>query len=91
MWGLIAFFGFPNATIGYNPSKNDLAFIRDLRRELGFFIHYGRVQNSGWYEFSNGIALFTDQGVHTLENGGYHEKECSFWMENGFFYYAWIN
>ena len=91
MWDLIAFFGFPNATIGYNPSKNDLAFIRDLRRELGFFIHYCRVQNSGWYEFSNGIALFTDQGVHTLENGGYHEKECLFWMENGFFYYAWIN
>lgn len=91
MWDLIAFFGFPNATIKYKPSMNDLAFMRDLRRELGSFIRYGRVNNSDWYEYPNGTALFTDQGVHTLGNEGYRKKECSFWMENGFFSYAWIN
>ena len=90
MWDLIAFFGFPHE-LNYKPSERDMEFMRDLRRELGTFIHHRRVYGKSWREYPNATALFTNNGVEVLTNRGYHEKECSFWMENGFFPYAWIN
>ena len=88
MWDLVAFFGFPEG-FHYSPSKKDLSFMQDLRREFGNFIHNETFGT--WNKYPQNTALFTDSGVKVLGKDGYHQQECDFWLENGFFSYAWIN
>ena len=88
MWDLVALFGFPTA-FDYSPSSKDLSFMRDLRREFGNFIH--DELNTSWKEYPQNSALFTDNGVKVLNKDGYHNQECDFWLDNGFFSYGWIN
>ena len=88
MWDLVAFFGFPKG-FHYSPSKKDLCFMRDLRREFANFIHNKPFVS--WHEYPQNTALFTDRGLKVLGEDGYHKTECGFWLDNGFFPYAWIN
>ena len=88
MWDLIAFFGFPEG-FEYSPSNKDLRFMGDLRREFGKFIHDKSF--GAWNKYPQNTALFTDSGVIVLGPDGYHREECDFWLDNGFFSYAWIN
>ena len=89
MWDLVAFFGFP-AEFNYIPSDKDKTFMKDLRRELGEFIHKGTVEEESWKEYPESTALFTDDGVRVPKEE-YHKRECAFWLERGFFSYGWIN
>jgi len=89
MWDLVALFGFPPA-FHYNPSPKDLRFMRNLRREFGKFIH-DDLKDSYWKQYPEHTALFTNSGVKVLNKDGYHKQECDFWLDNGFFSYAWIN
>ena len=89
MWDLVALFGFPPA-FHYNPSSKDLRFMENLRREFGKFIH-GKLKDSSWKQYPEHTAVFTDNGMQVLNKDGYHKRECDFWLENGFFPYAWIN
>lgn len=89
MWDQVAFFGFP-AELGYIPSEKDKSFMKDLRRELGEFIHKGTVKDESWKQYPESTALFTDNGERVLK-GEYHKRECDFWIEKGFFSYGWIN
>ena len=90
IWDLISLFGFPDE-IGYKPSEKDKAFMQDLRREFKDFINTGRVHSETWKTYPEGSALFTDVGIKTLGEEGYHKKECEFWLSHGFFSYGWIN
>ena len=90
MWDLVAFFGFPSE-LGYQPSEEDKAFMVDLRREFGEFINRkGNVKTEEWKVYPSKTALFTDEGVQ-VPGDEYHKEQCNFWLENGFFSYAWIN
>ena len=89
LWDLVAFFGFPSE-VGYKPSEKDKNFMKDLRREFGEFIKKGTVKKELWKAYPNKTTLFTDSGVEVPENE-YHEDQCNFWLNNGFFSYAWIN
>ena len=89
MWDLVALFGFPPA-FQYKPSSKDLRFMRNLRREFGKFIH-GDLKDSSWKQYPEHTAVFTDSGMEILNKDGYHKQECDFWLDNGFFPYAWIN
>ena len=88
-WDLVALFGFPPA-FHYNPSPRDLRFMRTLRREFGKFIH-NELKCSPWKQYPEHTALFTNSDMIVLNKGGYHKQECDFWLDNGFFPYAWIN
>jgi len=89
MWDLVAFFGFPSE-VGYQPSTKDKDFKNALRREFGDFMKKGSVKTESWKAYPNKTALFTDDGVQMQEKE-YHKKQCDFWLNNGFFSYAWIN
>ena len=89
MWDLVALFGFPPA-FHYDPSSKDLRFMRNLRREFGKFIH-GELQGYSWKQYPEHTTLFTNSGMKVLNKDGYHKQECEFWLNNGFFQYAWIN
>ena len=90
MWDLVAFFGFPSE-LGYQPSEGDKNFMRDLRREFGAFINTkGTVKTEAWKAYPGKTALFTEKGVQVPAEE-YHKEQCNFWLENGFFSYAWIN
>lgn len=89
MWDLVAFFGFPSE-VGYQPSEKDKNFMKDLRREFGEFINKATVNKESWKEYPSKTALFTDNGVEVPANE-YHKEQCKFWLDNGFFSYAWIN
>ncbi|KAL9965728.1 hypothetical protein ACROYT_G029570 [Oculina patagonica] len=89
MWDLVALFGFPTA-FNYTPSSKDLRFMTDLRKEFSKFIH-DELKDTSWKEYPENTALFTDNGVKVLDEDGYHKEECEFWLDNGFFPYAWIN
>ena len=89
MWDLVAFFGFPSE-VGYKPTEKDKNFMKDLRREFGEFINKGTVKNESWKAYPHRTSLFTDNGVEVPADE-YHKKQCNFWLDNGFFSYAWIN
>ncbi|KAJ7330644.1 hypothetical protein OS493_022259 [Desmophyllum pertusum] len=89
MWDLLAFFGFPSE-VGYQPSAKDKNFMKDLRREFGEFINKGTVKQESWKEYPSKTALFADNGVQVPADE-YHKEQCDFWLNNGFFSYAWIN
>ena len=88
MWDLVAFFGFPK-DFQYFPSEKDLSFMRDLRTEFSKFIH--NKPFTSWGKYPQNTSVFTDGGEKILGRDGYHKKECDFWLDNGFFPYAWIN
>lgn len=90
LWDLIALFGFPKEVTGnYSPSEKDVNFMKDLRQQFGRFIHNEDLK--AWKKYPQHTALFTDNGMKILDQDGYHKEECDFWLDNGFFSYAWIN
>lgn len=89
MWDLVAFFGFPSE-IGYKPSAKDRDFMSDLRREFGEFMKKGSMKTKSWKVYPSKTARFTDSGVQVPDEE-YHKEQCDFWLDNGFFPYAWIN
>jgi carboxylesterase type B len=89
MWDLIAFFGFPKS-FKYNPSMQDQNFKNILRAEFKYFIHNGRVKSDSWHKHPNATAIFSNKGLEVIPKI-YHQKECIFWLKNGFSPYAWVN
>ncbi|XP_070544212.1 para-nitrobenzyl esterase-like [Ptychodera flava] len=85
---IFAFFGFLPHYID-NPTEEDMQFQALMQKTIVYFAREGVMPPEfKWPEEPNGVVLIDTQVV---PQKGYHEAECKFWMDNGFYAYSWIN
>ena len=86
-WDTLAFFG-DWAALGYQPSTSDLDFQQVMRQQVMAFARDGRPLDPQWDSARACTALLSD---HVTIVDSYSKERCDFWMDHGFFSYAWIN
>ena len=86
-WDLLAFFG-DWAGLGYQPSASDQDFQLVMRHQVMAFARDGRPLDTQWKSARLCTALLSAQ-LTFVEI--YSKERCDFWMDHGFFSYAWIN
>ena len=87
MWDVFAFFGFIKDYIK-NPTEADLQWQENVRNEVISFVHNGQPSTHAWQRYPNTTVKLSSQ---TSIVSAYNPVQCEFWMQNGFFSYAWIN
>ena len=87
MWDVFAFFGFIKDYIK-NPTMADLQWQQNVRDEVLSFIHLGHPKSDTWLQYPEVTANFSSV---TKAIPAFHPVQCAFWLQNGFFSYAWIN
>ena len=86
-WDSNVFFG-DFANFGFTPTAEDLAFQNVLRTQFKSFMLNGQPEEATWKSARTRVAVLDDH-VFTVEQ--YNKARCDFWLNNGFFSYAWIN
>ncbi|KAL3890269.1 hypothetical protein ACJMK2_002557 [Sinanodonta woodiana] len=69
-------------------SLSDIEFQNNIRSEVMSFVLDGHPYSSDWLPYPLSVAKVSQS---TQVVSSYHPAECSFWLTNGFFSYAWIN
>ena len=87
MWDVFAFFGFIKDYIK-NPTAVDLQWQQNVRDEVLSFIHFGFPKSDIWLPYPGVTANFSSV---TTPVAAFHPVQCEFWLNTGFFSYAWIN
>ena len=87
-WDVFAFFDSMADFMEKMPEASDRQFSYLMRKNLMSFAVHGVPADSRWLPFSNVTALISESMDYTPR---YHEQQCDFWKENGFFAYSWIN
>jgi len=87
MWDVFAFFGVVGDFIK-EPTEEDLQWQRNVQAEILSFVKTGEPKSAEWAPFPGSTALLSGT---TTPASGYHVEECKYWLNNGFFNYAWIN
>ena len=86
-WDVLAFFGFIKDYIK-TPTARDLQWQQNVREEILSFVHHGYPKTVAWQPYPAVTANFSSStGMLT----SYNPVQCEFWLQNGFFVYAWIN
>ncbi|KAL5010044.1 hypothetical protein ScPMuIL_012349 [Solemya velum] len=82
----LAYFDTLRNTI--NPlSPSDMQYQRNIRKAVLSFVRTGK-PSARWGRFEEMTALLSER-IEFVD--GYHVRECQFWLNNGFFNYAWLN
>lgn len=87
MWDVFAFFGFIPDYIKH-PTKDDIQWQRNVQNEVLSFVRAGKPFTSSWKPYPDVTANLS---VVTKAISAYSPVQCEFWLQNGFFSYAWIN
>ena len=87
MIDVFAFFGFMPNYIEH-PTFEDLEWQQNVQNEIMSFIHEGKPKSISWKQYPDVTA---DLSFETAAISAFHPVQCEFWLENGFFGYAWIN
>lgn len=85
----LAFFGTFHKLFK-RSTYHDFQFEQNLQREVLNFVYSGHPFTAEWASYPFSTALLTEQ-TQVLLGENYHEQECKFWLEAGFFPYSWIN
>ena len=86
-WDVYTFFGFVKDYIK-NPTAEDLQWQQNVRDEILSFVHHGYPKSSAWLPYP---AVTANVSSKTSALSAYNPVQCEFWLQNGFFSYAWIN
>ena len=70
------------------PNEKDKEFSRTVRENMLHFVRYGTPSDPRWKNALDNTALISSQIDVTPK---YHQEQCKFWVDNGFFSYSWIN
>ena len=87
MWDILAFFGFIPDYIA-NPTTDDIAWQKNVQNEVLTFVRNGVPSTSSWKPYPEVTAALSHV---TTPTPAYNPVQCEFWLNNGFFAYAWIN
>ena len=87
LWDLFAFFGLVEDFIKC-PTEADLQWQKNVRDEMMSFILYGFPKSEFWLPYPSVTATLSSQ-THAVK--AYNPVQCEFWLQNGFYSYAWIN
>ena len=86
-WDVNTFFGFVKDYIK-TPTAEDLQWQQNMRDEIVSFVRNGYPKTNTWLPYPDKTANLS---VKTNPLSAYNPVKCQFWLQNGFFSYAWIN
>ena len=86
-WDVYTFFGFLSDLIK-RPTADDLWWQRNIQDEVLSFVRHGYPKTTTWLPYPEKTANLS---VTTRPLNAYNPVQCQFWLQNGFFSYAWIN
>ena len=86
-WDVNTFFGFVNDYIK-TPTAEDLQWQQNIQEEILSFVRHGYPKTTAWLPYPEKTANLS---VTTNPLSAYNPVKCQFWLQNGFFSYAWIN
>ena len=88
-YDIFAFFRHMGVYFTKPPTAKDSRFADRLVENIGHFVRHGAPMDSTWKTYPPHTALI-GESVSTIPHK-FHEEQCKFWIDNGFFKYSWMN
>lgn len=85
------FFAFLDAYGLYmtsSPTDSDQVFAQTTQDIIMAFAKTGHPNHSNWLPYNANIGLLSEK-IKVVKS--YQQKQCTFWLNNGFFDYSWRN